>query len=220
MEQGRAMLMSDALYENMATTGSAVPEKLLGQEKQCRKLVNYLEKKIYDAKVEGNLTAIGALEQELFEQKNLLNKLVLQFEQDYPKYHKLKYADNRLNLKQIQASLEAKSVILEYFEGQENIYLFTLSNKGLAYHKIIKHDAFERDIHQLLQAYSDMNLLLNDAAYSWNTVTSLGYLFYKKYVEVAQVEDFSQWIIIPDGQFSFLPFEVQIQGHGEQLSTP
>ena len=85
-EKSRSSLILEAIAHQQATAFANIPDSLLALENQLKTSIAELEKQ------KGLAQAVDSkLSNQLFEQKQTYNKLIQQFETDYPAYHKLKY---------------------------------------------------------------------------------------------------------------------------------
>ena len=101
---------------------------------------------------------------------------------------------------------------LEYFVGNEKIYLFCLTKNDLEVFELDKHPSFEEDISSLLS-------IINQSPFeNKSTITenrklfaNLSYRIYNRYLAPAinsLPKQTKHLIIIPDDVFAFIPFDI------------
>lgn len=133
------------------------------------------------------------------------SKLQILNEQIYSKYPNLKSAqDSLISVKKLREfSIKKSTSIIEFFDGQNAVFIFSL-NKGNAITllRIIKTEKFKNELLEFINLFSESRgiALQNDVS----GYTNLGFLLYKKLFPKSIPESIS---LIPDGLFSFLPFD-------------
>ncbi|SNR56310.1 CHAT domain-containing protein [Lutibacter flavus] len=137
----------------------------------------------------------------------VFNKLQLLKQEINNKYPNLKLENKFITVKNIKEKLLKKEeVLIEYFDGVNNIYMFSISKE-----KSIHIETINKTIELQEQISNFLNLFAKErGAEIQNNVTnyvSLGYELYKK---IGPEELSKTTIIIPDGIFSFLPFDALI----------
>ena len=115
------------------------------------------------------------------------------------------------NLKKIIAKLGSKQVILSYFIGDKNNYVFRLDHKG-------KLQLFELYPTENLEAF----LALWQDQKRWQldrtTYTQLAYGTFQDWLAPAYQSDDKHLIIIPDGALAYLPFDLLLTEESDTSS--
>jgi CHAT domain-containing protein len=150
----------------------------------------------------------------LTEERNAnFNSLQLLKQQINSKYPQLKIPNDSLAVSEnIQRNLLKKNeLFMEFFDGNNNVYIFSISKThSISMVKIEKTTDFIEEISTFLKLFSDprgVSLQNNIKNY-----TSLGYYLYKKLIGENGGKNI---IIVPDGLFSFLPFDALITEKSE-----
>ena len=120
------MLMTEMLQEQQAAAAGGVPDSLVDQLQSLKRALHVAEKKRFDAIAAQEGALQKEAEERIFKINQDLDILKRRFEQDYPKYYNLKYDEKQVSLEEIQASLKTSSMLLEFFEGDHNIYVFSV----------------------------------------------------------------------------------------------
>jgi len=167
-----------------------------------------LNKSIIIEELKGSKAVVNLIAKLTEERNEISNKLQLLKQQIQLKYPNLNIqSDGLISVKKIQEELllNNKSLI-EFFDGKYSVYIFSISkNKQIKLHKIVKTVTFKSKISEFLKLFAD-----NRGVVLQNNIkkyTSLGYQLYK---ELFKVEFNKNTIIIPDGVFSFIPFDALI----------
>lgn len=111
-----------------------------------------------------------------------------------------------IDLKSLYAKLEKdKAIMVEYFSGFENMYIFTLGNQRIKLEHINVTDTAIPKIFSFLDYFSDANKIIDNIS-GYN---HLGNNVYKM-LKLPTNSTYKNLIIIPDGLLNFLPFEALI----------
>jgi CHAT domain-containing protein len=111
-----------------------------------------------------------------------------------------------IDLKSLYSKLEKdKAIMMEYFLGFENMYVFTLKNQRMKLEHIDVTDTAVPRIISFLDYFSDANKITDNISgynHSGNSVY--------KMLKLPTNSNYQNLIIIPDGILYFLPFEALI----------
>lgn len=216
-ESNKAILLLESINEQVAKNYGGIPDSLQEKERDVRINIAFYQKNINGEKQKGekgDAAKISEWEKELFELQQAYSDLVGLLEKEYPKYYSFKYDTRLAELNTIQDQLlDRKSALVEYFVGEQNIFLFLITKENAQVITIAKNETFEEDVQQLLDA---VNTPATEPS-SIQSFTQLSYQTYQKYLApaLANLPDrITRLIIIPDDRLTYMPFEVLLQ---EQL---
>ncbi|BDS11903.1 CHAT domain-containing protein [Aureispira anguillae] len=209
VEKSKAMLLLDALKAEEARNFGNVPKDLLDEERRlARERVRY-EKLLFEAKSVNDEAKVSLQQKELLKLKRASEKLQTTLEQDYPKYHELKYNTQIASLKQVQESLDDQTALIEYFVGNENIYIFSIYRDTAWLTSVSMNNQFTTAIKGLRTSLVDVVMLTKDVESSYLLFARNARTIYQKYLEPAlKKEQIERLVIIPDGMFNYVPFDV------------
>jgi len=128
-EKSKAFILEQSLYEKSILSFFAMPDSLLKKEKLLQQNISIHKKEIYDivyANDDQDDVNLARLEDLLFNEKRSLEKLVKEFEEDYPRYYQLKYDANTLSIHQVQQKLQIDEILIEYFWNDSLIHCFLI----------------------------------------------------------------------------------------------
>ena len=154
-EKSKANALLENQRDDVARRISGLPDSLLRQETALKNQIVELEKTIYEKPTDA---AKKVAEAALFEKKQNLSDLLLNFEKNYPLYFRLKYSTAPAGVAEVQASLPEATALLEYFVGDSSIYVFTLTKTNLQLKHLPKPKDFESNIQSLRQALTNAEL--------------------------------------------------------------
>jgi CHAT domain-containing protein/tetratricopeptide (TPR) repeat protein len=133
VEKSKAAVLQDAITEAQAMQFSGIPEGLLREEKQLRIDMAYYDTRVqqeYLNRSRGTGDKLGDYESRLFDLKMRYRELTDLFESKYPDYYELKYQTQTITVPEIQDVLPENTALLEYFTGDEKMYIFVVSKTG------------------------------------------------------------------------------------------
>jgi len=209
-ESSKAMQLLENMNEQLAKGLAIIPDSLIEKERQIRYNLAYLTKEqlreAYDGKSKSKIS------DQIFELQHGLDELLKKFERDYPHYHNLKYRAEALDLNALHKQLNLrKSILLEYFVGQEKIYVFRLFSGNIECFELARTDDITESIFELRDRVSQPPSSFNtqDEFLEFNMLAS--FLYDKLLGAVLQGLDFStglKLIVVPDLELNYIPFEV------------
>lgn len=210
-EQSKAALLLQSINNLTAKNYGEIPDSLLVQEKDLRLEKAFLVKAIADEKGKQEASdqrKIKRWEARLFVVNEDYFDLMKLFENQYPRYFELKYDSKIATVKDVQNILvDAESIALEYFVGEDNIYLFRIDQAALRYYTVKKTASLLSKLDDFLAFFkkptSNSKGLLDFAGKS--------HALYQLLLAPA-LQDLptstKRISIIPDDVLSFLPMEV------------
>lgn len=206
-EQSKSVVLLEAkelafLKSNIKNDSLFVVEKeLLFKKAQLNKSITLEELK-------GDKASVKLLADFTKERESVFNKLQLLKQEIQTKYPILKVQnDSLITFKNIDEKLLLNNEsLVEFFEGKDNVYIFLISKgKPAKLEKIVKDIDFNSQILEFLNLFSESRgIALQNKIKEY---TSLGFQLYKNLFKTKLNEKI---IIVPDGLFSFLPFDALI----------
>lgn len=119
--KNKALILVQGIHDESAKRFAGVPEKTLTDERK-------LKKAIYDLETQLQSAGKQSTKDSLFLLKNQYYNLIEALETDFPAYYNLKFADLApVDLSVIRSGLKNGELLLEYFFGEQDVYVFSLS---------------------------------------------------------------------------------------------
>lgn len=213
-EQTKSLVLLENKELTLAKSGIK-NDSLIIKEKEFQFTKAQLNKSIIIEQLENEKADIGLLAELTKKRETVFNELQLLNQEINNKYPNLKLENKSINVKNIKEKLLKKEeILIEYFDGVNNIYMFSISKEKPIHLKVVKKtDELQEQINNFLNFFSKdrgTGIQNNVANY-----VSLGYELFNK----IGIEEFSKnTIIIPDGIFSFLPFDALITNKTESTN--
>lgn len=207
-ERSKSMMMMSALQEQNATSFGGIPKELIEQELELEREFKVIEKARQDAEMSEDAEEVRYQDSLLFVYHHQKNILLHRFEAEYPKYYKLKHVMHQTSIQEVQEALDAQTMLVEYFQGQERIYVFTLTkDTAFAYH--FKHTkAYDVQLATFQNLVIDVKRANRDLNGTYRAFVKSSYDLYQLLLVNSLVPNKTRLMLIPDGQLAYLPFEV------------
>ena len=207
-EEYKAVLLNEAIIESKAKVTAGLPKELLQKEKEIKAAIAQREKQInlWMVKPDSNQTEIKHIEDELFELRLEYEKVIEQFEKDFPAYFHLKYNHQPITIRQVQQQLNQveatrSRALLSYFTTTSTIFLFVIKTDDAEMLELTKPGDFEELVDELREAVNWADII---------TFTESAHRLYQVLIMPAErhLKDIEEVIIIGDESLLKLPFEL------------
>ena len=210
MERSKGFVLLQALQGIAARNFSDVPSELLAREEHLRRNLAYYS----DFKNRGKNNEED-FDKSYFNTRQQYDSLVYMLESNYPRYYALKYKNTVVSLKELQQKiLNNQNVLLEYFIGDEHIYVFKITADYQYFYKISIPKDFERMVTNLRNALTDYQMIAKDPKLAYKNFVIASNSFYKTFAMqfLTGVDpSVNKLIIIPDGWLNYIPFEILLE---------
>ena len=129
-EKSKVNLLMESLQNSEAKHFANIPDSLIQKERGLKiSLANYETKLQEKAMLESNRDSLNhkIWKQKIIQQKQELDKLIKQFEHDFPNYFQLKYKTKTTDVFSFQKKLNSETALIEYFLGDSALYAFQIT---------------------------------------------------------------------------------------------
>jgi len=204
-KEKKTTYLEDAFLLSEATKSSVLMDYILNsnsisrEEKRIRKQMQDWSNTILKEQQKGTNASIHKINEAIKKQNELMLLLKLKTSKNSKMPRKINVDDLFSKLNNDNATL------VEYFFGQNKIYIFTLENNKIKLDFIKNDEDSISKIKKFLNYFSDSNKIANNV-FAFNQTAFSSYTLLKLPRKLTQ----RNLIIIPDGILSFLPFEALI----------
>jgi CHAT domain-containing protein len=191
-ERSKAAILLSSIQESEAKDFAGLPAAVLFKEDSLKKDIAYLQQ----LQAKGNSSV--ETERRLFETEKEYRALLQVMEKDYPAYYDLKHSSSLITLSNLQKVISPNEMVISYFEGTEEIFIFNITSNKLEISRKPKPDNWEKIIHGFRNA---IYFRLEDyhKTFSQQLETIL--------LDELPNQRVSSLVIIPAGQLFQVPFE-------------
>jgi len=214
-EKSKSMVMLELANETKARRFAGIPDSLLAKQHDMKLDLTFYETQLEKSKSKKEKKdSIRARDYEdrLFVLKEKNEELMTSIEKEYPRYYDLKYQTKIASIKDIQKSLDNKTAMLEYFVGDSNLYIYTITSTDFAIYSCKKDSLLKSKV--------------NDYCGAIKKAETEKYLVSSKelYRELMQpveagISGKEKLIIIPDDILYYMPFEALVKNTAVQDKT-
>ena len=202
-EQGKSILVLDALQRGQAYTLGALPDSIAQQEQELYKQQARIKAQL----LERNPKVIKDSLLKSLNQLNIeLNQFNQQVKQDYP----TQVINDAISVEIIQGTLPKHAALIEYVVTDSVLYIFyidkqqtKLLTQSLSAYKL------NTNIGVMHRALSDYGFIENESEKAYNNYVEAAYWFYQNLVAPLEIDnrEIQQLMIVPDGKLGNIPFE-------------
>jgi CHAT domain-containing protein len=220
IEKSKAILLSEALNENLAQSFGGVPDTLRAKEQRLRNDIKIYESKLLDAQRKNRTSNVATFQAILLQKRTSLDQLKRYLEESYPKYYELKFQDRITSVKAVQTALsKQKATFVSYFVGKRNLYVLSLTDKNINIRiaPLTKKEnaSFSKDLLSLKKQLSNISDIKSFTKKDFNNLSALSYRLYQ--LLLAPEKNASKKLIISaDALLHYIPFEVLLT---EEIKT-
>jgi CHAT domain-containing protein len=194
MEKSKSVVSLETLMATRATRFSNIPNELIQQEELLKGQILSLEKSL-----QRSTEDTAETEKALFQQKEKYQQLIAQIEQEYPKYHQLKYGTKTTQIEILQKVLDTDQAFISYFYGQQYIYAISVSKTDTKVAKIRLNEELEKNIEEFRKKVSNPKSNVKE-------LKDLSLQLYNDLLAPIVPKRNKKLIIAPDGPLNYIPF--------------
>ncbi|MFK8010221.1 MAG: CHAT domain-containing protein, partial [Saprospiraceae bacterium] len=217
-ESNKAIILLESINENSAKGFSGIPVELLSEEEYLRIEITFYKKTINELQQQStyDIRELKRLENNFFAAQKKYNQLISKFETEYPKYFKLKYSTTLATVDDIQTKiLRSNQTLIEYFFGEKNIYIFSLTPSKFDIQTIPKEQ-------KIINAILEINQLISHPPTKdkkdFSTFVNQSNFLFEKLLNESVSNKTGDIIIIPDDLLNYLPFGILLSKKPNDLS--
>lgn len=209
IENSRASVLQEALFIKKMKSESAIPDSIIHLGRELKLKIDELK---YQRVEEGIVPlALDEINKELTKLNLTYDSLWQRVGVDFPDYLFALKAQKSVNLKEIQASLEAKETIIDYFLTDSILYTIIITNTSFDLVKQVLKTSLKQQIHNFCQSIYQYHLAneQTELTYEQHLTAFIenGHALYKVLIEpLGELSE--KIIIIPDGEIGYLPFDI------------
>lgn len=200
-ERSKSSVLLEAITESKAKKFAGIPDEQIQLEDSLKDEISYLEQQLAQPENADN----QEMKDLLFSYQNTYRDFIASLETNYPEYFKLKYDQNIASVESVQKHLDEDAAMLSYFVGNDELYIFIITAKGIKAERRRIEENFDKLSSGLRNA-----IKYNSKSTFFKSAKSLYSLLIPDLPTII-----SELVILPDGALGTLPFEAFIDPDDE-----
>ncbi|MEP0986851.1 CHAT domain-containing tetratricopeptide repeat protein [Ekhidna sp.] len=200
-ERSKSSVLLEAITESKAKKFAGIPEEQIQLEDSLKDEISFLEQQLAQQENAGN----QEMKDLLFSYQNTYRSFISDLEVNYPEYYKLKYDNAIATIASVQEHLTQGAAMLSYFLGEDDVYTFIVTKKGVNATRKAKSEDFDKLTSGLRNA-----IKYNSKSAFYKTAKSLHSLLIPELSS-----SINELVILPDGVLGTLPFEAFVDPDDE-----
>lgn len=203
MEKSKAILLAESLNKAEIFTRVGLPDSIRELERNLNTALATYRSQVENATNEDQ----QRLHAQIFEMSQRQQQLLDTIASRYPNYFRIKY-QKLSSLREIQDYSEKhNSAIIEYFWGDDRIFVLAVSGKKMIFREIGGVDSLSQNVQDYFKSIQETPSWI-DNGLSFNTFFANAHRIYKQLVDpvLKDVGD-EKLIIVRDGPLLMIPFE-------------
>ena len=210
IEKSKAILLLETLKASKAKSVGHIPEAILIEENRLKNKIAALEKSIFEAQNNAKNDSVIAYRETLVMLKDSLEKMQENIEANYSQYYNILKQKQSPSLSEIQLKIPANAQVLEYFFGNDHIYICNITKEQARIYRMVKNHHIDNKLNALQNTLTNSSLLLEDPQAAHRLFVNNAYFIYESFVKEVIDTNKKQLIIVPDGLLNYIPFEALI----------
>lgn len=215
-EKAKSNLLLESFKNVQARSFAGIPDQLIQQEYDLGIELSYFQQKRFQESNHPHPkeSLLSQYNDKIFTLRQDRENLIRQFETNYPDYYRLKYDAQVVDIAGIQQQLESGQTLVEYFTGDDNIYVFLVSPDDYRIVTIKKNfslQALLEDLRQGITSYhqsgqkSEENFDRSNQQFIENA-----HCLYEMLIQPLGPLS-KELLVVPDGVLGHLPFEILLK---------
>ncbi|MBK7938114.1 MAG: CHAT domain-containing protein [Lewinellaceae bacterium] len=182
------------------------------EEKSLKIDIAFYKKEIFREQQKPSADKVKILrwQKEVINRRRSYELLLEKLESSYPEYYRIKYNQAPLGVAEVRQNLPPGCGILEYFSGDSAIFAFYVDKNGLKGLQLAPGADFPGKLERLIGSLRDRDRVLEQGRSKDATAQFAATAddLYRTLVSPVLEKIPNQLIVIPDGNLSYLPFEL------------
>ena len=210
MEDCKGNIILDKINEMSARKIAGIPHEILDKEMIIKSELSIKGEQFLHA--ESDHKNYAGLRNAYYDKLREYDMLLSEMEKNYPKFYHLKYAPEKTTLEDVRKSLPRRSLLIQYFTGNDKIFIAGITRDQIVIRSTEKNAEFEMYLKAMLQQLNnpDISESAADPGLFKEFTVSAHYLFKVLLAPVLKEirSSVNKLIIIPDAALCYLPFEI------------
>ncbi len=208
LEKSKSYSLLSSIRDLEAKEFGNIPPHLLREESELYKKIAAHKEWVFEEEKRRypDRAKIETWERNLFRLNQQYERLLNQFELEYPAYYNLKYDTRVITPAELQEKLRPNETLLEYSVQDSMIYIFAITKAAFEVKQVKVDSSFYRDIEFLVHHVGRKDFSFDVGEIYRGYKKSAHHLYTVLLEPVAGMIEGQTLVVIPDGQLSYIPF--------------
>lgn len=222
-EKSKALLLAEALRASADKQQAGIPDALLQKEKQLKIDIAFYKWQIFQEQQKAHPDSSRVLlwQSEILQRRRAYDALLTELESGYPEYYRIKYNHPALTVAGLQQNLPEGTGLIEYVQGDRGAYIFYFDRSSALGLRLTTDSSFTAAFNRLLDCLRDRNRVVEQGR---NAATVAQFAkdaaaVYRTLLAPVGKTIPERLLIIPDGRFAYLPFELLLTQEADTISN-
>ncbi|MEX0313459.1 MAG: tetratricopeptide repeat protein [Allomuricauda sp.] len=209
-EKSKAFLLLQELKYSEIKKYAGIPDSIIDQEKNLNIKLAFYGNQLHSAIQKRDSVKTKMYREQLLRTRMAYESIRSAIENQYGRYHRLKYGTDEFSVEEVQEKLlDEHSLLLEFFAGEDQLYLFCITKDDFRGVTITKTASYEKWIQDFREGLTNYQHVIDTNPKSKQAFAEAAYGLYN--MLIAKTLDMfkphiKKIIIVPDGELSYLNF--------------
>ncbi|UJH68547.1 CHAT domain-containing protein [Allomuricauda sp. SCSIO 65647] len=210
-EKSKAFLLLQELKYSEIKKYARIPDSIIDQEKKLNIRSAFYKGELYSAIQQKDSIKAKTHRENLLRTRTAYEAVRKEIENGYSRYQHLKYGTKEFSVADVQEKLlDDQSLLLEFFTGKDQLYLFTITKNDFKVFTIKKTVSYEKWIQDFREGLTNYQLVIDANPKTKQTFVEAAHELYgmllRKSLDTLK-QSIKRIIVVPDGELSYLNFE-------------
>ena len=217
-EKSKSAILREAHLDQKTRDLGMWPDSLRRTAYDLTNAINYFQSELMNAREETKEVR-DSIRLTLLKKKAERHQFMRMVRLNYPEIYRAKYNNETITPAEVSSSLDEDEAVIEYFLTSETSYAFIITRAGM---ELVEIEIDELDSHiQGIFSAMDPSIITRDPKKSWELFTKSSAELYRQLFSDLQPhipEMVTSIAIVPDGEMSYIPFEMLITDRPEKYT--
>ena len=211
-EKNKALMLAEALRDAAARQQAGIPDSILEQEKSLKIDIAFYKRQIFreQQRAAPDTSKMLMWQKNILERRRTKEALLARLATAYPEYYQIKYSAPPLTVSALQQLLPANTGLLQYFRGDEGMYVFYFDRSTARGLTLNADSSFTHTYERLLANLRDRDQATEQgrSAAAVARFAADAAALYRTLLAPALENIPKKLVVVPDGGLAYLPFEL------------
>ncbi|TXN38292.1 CHAT domain-containing protein [Flagellimonas hymeniacidonis] len=210
-EKSKAFLLLQELKYSKIKKYAGIPDSVVEQEKSLNIKLAFYNSELHSAIQKKDSAKTKTYREKLLRTRTAYESIREEIEKRYSRYHQLKYEVDEFSVEEVQEKLlDEHSMLLEFFVGEDQLYLFSITKDDFNTLIIKKTVSYKKWIQDFKEGLTNYQQVIDASPKTKRAFVNAAHGLYGILLSEplgASKQSLKKIIVVPDGELSYLNFE-------------